>query len=62
MKVKYSNQLAFPIIEEGVDITGVTGYMDLSSFFPTLDASDAILVKRVMFNLSAGSIDAGLAE
>lgn len=58
MKVKYSDQLALCKIAES-DLSGTTDSITLSSFFPTMEASDAILIKRVHFALAPDSVDAG---
>lgn len=54
MKVKYSNQTAYANIEDGTGLDGVK-YTDLSGFFPDLAPNDAILVKKVYFNLAGDS-------
>jgi hypothetical protein len=59
MKVKYSDQLAYCEVDES-DLSGTTDSASLASFFPTLEASDAIMIKRVHFALATDSVDAGL--
>lgn len=58
MKVKYSDQLALCKVAES-DLSGTTASITLSPFFPTMEASDAILIKRVHFALAPDSVDAG---
>ena len=58
MKVKYSDQLALCKVAES-GLSGTTDSITLSPFFPTMEASDAILIKRVHFALAPDSVDAG---
>lgn len=57
MKVKYPNQVAFCKVVEADSAEGSLVSTDLSAFFPSLEAGDAILIKRVTFNLTADSED-----
>ena len=58
MKVKYSDQVALCKVAES-SLSGRTDSITLSPFFPTMEASDAILIKRVHFALAPDSVDAG---
>jgi len=49
MKVKYADQTAFCIVEEGLDPGDPIVSTSLEEFFPTLTADDAILIKKVTF-------------
>lgn len=49
MKVKHSNQIA--IVDLAETATGDGLYADsLEDFFPDLEASDAIIIKKVVYN------------
>ena len=52
MKVKYQNQVAFCTVVEPDNPDESLTSTDLGSFFPSLEAGDAILIKRVTFNLT----------
>ena len=52
MKIKYPNQVAFCTVVEPDGAEGALTSTDLGSFFPSLEAGDAILIKRVTFNLT----------
>ena len=56
MKVKYPKQVALAIVEDPESATGVS-YTDLSDSFPTLEAGDAILIRKVNFTLDFSSMD-----
>ena len=58
MKVKYADQVALCKVAES-GLSGTTDSITLSPFFPTMEASDAILIKRVHFALAPDSVDAG---
>ena len=60
MKVKYADQTATGVITEGYDVDAVTNYATLENIFPSLEAGDAILIKKVVLNLANTSVDVGI--
>lgn len=56
MKVKYADQVARVVVGNPESATGVA-YVSLEDSFPTLEAGDAILIKKVNFTLDFSSMD-----
>jgi hypothetical protein len=56
MKVKYGNQTAIATITPANNNAGHE-YDTLEDAFPTLDSSDAILVRKVVLNMNVESVD-----
>lgn len=59
MKVKYADQVMRANVPDPGYFTAVDSskYIDISSHFPSLEASDAILIKKVVMSLGLDSED-----